>query len=100
MSFTDQKPRIATLEDTKLAWSGAPNGKRFRCYLCNHKFQVGDIYRFVYNPKGINIFTCVQCDGDDVLERFQTLYNDVKKIIETYFWIDVLLPAVKEEHNR
>ena len=46
MSFTDQKPRVATEKHCKTKWSG--DQANFRCYMCGHKFEVGDIWRFVY----------------------------------------------------
>ena len=83
MSFTDQKPRRATEEDLKARWNGNGPGEDFRCYLCGHKFKVGDIWRWVYgdckNFKdpvsgktwGVcNFKICESCDGDDVLDRW------------------------------
>lgn len=80
--FTDGKPRIATEADCKTAWGGHPNGARFRCYLCGHKFRPGDQWRWQYGsgrsvlaPDGrtlgvMNFLVCKDCDGPDVLDRW------------------------------
>ena len=68
--FTDQKRRIATEADCKARWGGEPNGARFRCYLCAHRFVPGDGWRWVYSLKHMNFLTCDACDGDDVKERW------------------------------
>lgn len=80
-SFTDQKRRVATEADCKAPWGGDRTGARFRCYLCGHRFQQGDGWRWVYSSaRGltidgkkfgvINFLTCDACDGDDVLDRW------------------------------
>jgi hypothetical protein len=48
MSDFFNTPKIATEDDTKLRWSGAKPGERFRCVLCGHKFVAGDSYTIVY----------------------------------------------------
>jgi hypothetical protein len=75
MSFIDGKPRIATKEDCSASWGFIKNGERFRCYLCGHKFIVGDYWRFVFMNDGThpgcgNFLVCEKCDGEDVKERF------------------------------
>lgn len=72
MSFADQKPFIVTFADLKRPWAGKRDGSRFRCYLCLKKFEEGDTARFVLNAYG-NFFTCAECDGDDVKERYTTI---------------------------
>ena len=74
MSFTDGKPRVATEADIKMQWSGGKPGQRFRCYLCGHKFAVGDTWRFLYmnGTPGVhcgNALVCEKCDGPDAVER-------------------------------
>ena len=74
-SFTDQKQRIATKEDCEsVLWSGAPNGERFRCALCGHKFSPGDKWRWVYMndlPKSYgNIMVCDNCDHGNVRDKW------------------------------
>jgi len=82
--FTDQKPRIATEEETKASWGGEKNGKKFRCYLCGYQFKVGDQWRFVFatHTGFINFKVCKDCDGDDVLIRWIAANEELK----TRFW--------------
>lgn len=70
MSFTDQKPRIATEKDCNLKWAG--DKKNFRCYMCGHTFLPGDQWRWVCaTHKGTtNFLVCKDCDGEDVLDRW------------------------------
>ncbi len=71
-NFTNQQRRIATEADCKARWGAGAPGAHFRCYLCGHKFKVGDGWRWVYatNRGYINFLTCDDCDGEDVLERW------------------------------
>jgi len=87
MSFTDQKPRVATAEDIKAPWSGVKNGKRFYCMLCGYHFQVGDIWRWVSGGKKhlLNLMVCEKCDGDDVLERWEKWWQDWEHLAKTKF---------------
>ena len=66
MSFMDGKPLVATEKHCK-SWGGSrENGSKFRCYLCGHKFVVGDVWRFQYvnDIKGAygNPLVCENCD--------------------------------------
>lgn len=82
MSFTDQKPRVATASDVAAKWGGESAGERFRCHLCGHKFVEGDAWRWVYANRSFtdavtgkawglpNFLTCVKCDGADVGDRW------------------------------
>lgn len=82
MSFTDQKPRIATEEECRAPWGGEKHGKKFRCYLCGHRLIPGDAWRWVYGAGRkfetddgrtfgvINLMVCAACDGPDVLDRW------------------------------
>jgi hypothetical protein len=87
MSFTDGQQRVATEEDVKAHWGGAANGRRFRCYLCGHKFVVGDKWRFVYangsSPAYGNFIVCSECDNGNVLEKWNKLNEELKK----YWWL-------------
>jgi uncharacterized CHY-type Zn-finger protein len=76
MSFTDQKPRIATEDDCRGLWSGGKNGQYFRCYLCGHKFKPGDYWRWVCSTVYINFLVCGDCDGPDVHERWRSLHEE------------------------
>ena len=86
MSFTDQKPRIATEADVKASWGGAKNGKNFRCYLCGHKFQIGDQYRFVFGQTLGNLMMCQECDTGDVLQKWADLQAEWEKLQNGKFW--------------
>jgi hypothetical protein len=87
-SFTNGKPRIATEEDCKARWGTNRNRHGFRCRLCGHKFQVGDVWRFVLanftgSPlKYGNFLTCIACDGPDVVSRAAAQEIEA----ETRFW--------------
>ena len=86
MSFTDQKPHIATVEDIKAPWSGGKNGKYFRCYLCGHRFREGDQYRFVFGKKLGNLMVCQACDSGDVLKKWSDLQEEWLKLSDSRFW--------------
>jgi len=78
MTFTDQKPRLATKQLCE-TWGGNDKGKRFRCYLCGHKFVPGDIWRWVYSGKYTNFLVCKMCDGDNVLDRWEVANDELKR---------------------
>lgn len=93
MSFTNQKPFVATEEQCRAPWGAVDNGVRFRCYLCGHKFVVGDTVRWVYGNSpspGIraygNILTCVECDGPNIMERFARLMEEFEALADGRFW--------------
>ncbi len=67
--WTDQKPFVASPEDTKKRWGGG-----FVCKMCGHKFISGDTVRWVYanGTAGMgtgNFLVCARCDGPDILDR-------------------------------
>ena len=80
-AWLDGKPQVATEADLQARWSFGKPGENFRCYLCGHKFRVGDIWRFVYSGGvGLMNFTvCETCDGPDVLERWKAHNEDLKR---------------------
>ena len=98
MSFTDQKRREATEDDCKAPWGGFRDGSRFRCYLCGHKFTVGDGFRWVYSAGMkyerddgktvgvINFMTCDTCDGDDVSERWLARNKEFSADMRNKYW--------------
>lgn len=83
MSFTDQKPWVATAKDVKARW-----GSGFHCKLCGHKFKENDIVRFVFgNHSGHtcgNLLVCQYCDGEDVLVRADKSYNEAVKLAKQW----------------
>jgi hypothetical protein len=88
MSFTDQKPRLATEHDLNAKWSGDEPGKRFRCGLCGYKFTLGDTWRWVYAGKiGLsNFIVCDKCDSTDILDKWNNHYNEAKQ--RFWYFID------------
>ena len=86
MSFTDQKARLATEADLQARWGGSTSGKRFRCYMCGHKFILGDVWRWVYGTdcRYGNFIVCGKCNSsnEDVLE-FRRKQEDEA---DTRFW--------------
>ena len=82
--WTNQEQRIATEKDLETRWGFGKPGEYFRCYLCGYKFKVGDKWRFVFSKKWNNFFTCEDCDGPDVLERWSKHIDDLKK---KYWWL-------------
>lgn len=71
MSFTDQKPRVATEKEIHARWGGGDYGVDFYCYLCGHVFQVGDAWRWVYCMDVGNLIVCQPCDTKDILEKWK-----------------------------
>ncbi len=98
MSFIDQKPHIATEAQCAARWSAGKPGEKFRCYLCGHKFVVGDIWRWVFgNTNGQalgNFLVCQKCDGDDVLERYKAAIAEAK---QRFWWLYAEIESWKDE---
>ena len=88
MSFTDGKQFVATEHHCQLRWSGARPGVRFRCGICGHKFEPGDVVRFVYTNNlpgyGGNPLVCATCDGPDVIARWKALCDEAAS---PRFWL-------------
>ena len=84
-NFTNQRPWIVSEDDLKLPWSGSP--KNFRCYLCGHRFKVGDVCRWVFTNLikggGGNPLVCESCDGDDVIDRWVKAREEMR---ERFWW--------------
>ena len=80
--WLDQTPQVATEADCHALWSGSKDGKYFRCYLCGHRFQVGDTWRWVYAEGKPNLLVCASCDGPAVKERWDTMREEAR----TRFW--------------
>jgi len=81
-SFTDQKQRIATEHECHVRYGGVPSGKRFKCYLCAHKFVVGDKWRWVYSLRRgcCSLLVCEACDGtnEEVLDKWEALNKEYR----------------------
>jgi len=86
MNIFERPLRPATEANCKAAWGGGKPGERFRCYLCGHKFAVGDMFRLVYanDRPGTagNFIVCDKCDGPDVVERWVAACKEAA----TRFW--------------
>ena len=84
MSFTDGKPFTATEAQCKGPWLGRPNGELFRCFLCGHKFEPGDVVRWQYtndvSGAGGNPLVCEKCDGpkEVIVEEMREGYAAVR----------------------
>jgi len=87
MSFTDQKPRIATKDDLIAPWSGYKDGSHFYCNLCGRSFIEGDTWRWVYAGKIglVNFKVCSNCDGDDVLDKWKKLWEEWEVLAQGKF---------------
>jgi predicted DNA-binding WGR domain protein len=97
MSWTDQKPLVATEEHLKLRWNGKKNGRGFRCHLCGHRFKVGDVWRWVFSKKYVNFFTCASCDGPDVAERWIKVNEEAR---QKFWWLFEDLEEANREISR
>ena len=80
--FGDARP--VTAAHLKMRWSGSRAGERFRCYLCGHKFKLGDMWRALYandrpGTQG-NILVCGDCDTDDALDRYLALCKTINDV--------------------
>ena len=83
MSFTNQKPFVVTADDLRKWWAGKPNAEWFRCYLCGHKFRVGDTARWVWTGTG-NPMVCKSCDGTNA--EVIAKWNAMRLEARTRFW--------------
>ena len=83
-NFADQKPHTATIDHINAPWGGISGGRRFRCYLCGHKFKVGDVFRWVFcgDVHLTNMLVCQSCDSPDVKEKWKTMHDEA----ENKFW--------------
>jgi len=68
---------------------GGKNGKYFKCALCGHEWKLDEVVRWVYTndmkDAGGNPFVCVDCDGDDVRERWAKMCQEWREI-KKKFW--------------
>lgn len=81
--------RIADESACNARWSGWKPGKKFRCYLCGKKFQVGDEYTQMYtndtpNASG-NPLVCGHCyRAGDAKERWIKMCEEAR---ERFWWL-------------
>lgn len=84
MSFTDGKPFTVTADDLRMPWGGGRSGEYFRCYLCGHRFVVGDVARWQYTNDtpgaGGNPMVCQSCDGtkEQIVEKWKQMHAEQK----------------------
>lgn len=86
---------VVTEQHMKLPWSGSP--KNFRCYLCGHRFQLGERFRMVFVERGpSNVLACADCDGPDaeVQERWEALARRWEERRGIFWWF------IKQERIR
>jgi len=84
MSFTDQKPRVATTEDIKSPWGGHKG--TLRCYLCGHKFKTGQVWRWVFSETHSDFLVCELCDGNDVKDRWIAHVKEYNQLKNGKYW--------------
>lgn len=85
--FTKGCPFRVTEADVQTRWAGQKpgSGTSFLCAWCGHRFQAGDVARWVYtNHKdrliGGNPFICSNCDGDDCVSRLLVKAQEVERV--------------------
>lgn len=84
LNFTDGKPFVVTKDDCARPWNGGEHGKYFRCYLCGHEFEPGDVARWQFTNDtpgaGGNPMVCGKCDGtrEEIIERWKALRAEWK----------------------
>ncbi len=89
MSFVDRKPWVVTQEDVKKSWNSVPNGKAFKCSLCNHRFIVGDTARWECTNDvpgaGGNPLICFDCDRpkEEIVQKMIEL-NKIVRVVEKF----------------
>lgn len=79
-NWTNQEPFVVVEEMLHLNWGGR-GSHIFCCGFCHHRFEVNDEARWVYVEGCPNTFVCKNCDGSDVVERFQERWRTVIKPI-------------------
>lgn len=76
----DGRPWQVTEEDLRKPWYGGKNGKFFRCCMCGHKFELGDVARWQYTNStpgaSGNPLVCAKCDGPDVVQRWASMRKE------------------------
>lgn len=91
-SFTKGLPFLVTADDLRKAWCGARDGRHFRCGLCGHRFQSGDVARWQYTndmpQAGGNPFVCASCDNgfEGTRAKWAALCAEWRDAIDGKFW--------------
>lgn len=98
--WLDGKLHEVEEEHMRLPWNGSP--KNFRCYICGHKFKVGDQFGFrVTNERGGNFMFCGECHGEDgsqLTEKRQASIDEWEQVKEK-FWYFVKNECVRYENE-
>lgn len=86
-----EKPFVVSEGHVAVRWGGHPTSShqtRFRCFLCGHRFAVGDKVRLVRGSllglAGDNPFVCSTCDGEDIIERCRAHQDEGKR---RFWWM-------------
>ena len=86
MGFFDKT--VATEAHVNAPWGG--NKKNFRCRLCGYRLKVGDTFQcYITNGtshKPGNPMVCETCNTEDVLERWDVMWEELEKIKEKFWW--------------
>lgn len=83
--FMDGLPRFVDEATMQMRWGGSNPGARFRCYLCGHRFVVGEIFRWQYVEGAYsNFFVCRGCDSPKVVQKWK---NHVDRLREVAWWL-------------
>ena len=85
MSFTDEKPRIATNELINKYGGQSEKGKYFRCHLCGHKFIDGDYFRWVRVGNRF-IVTCKLDDVSTIEGAWKQRLSQLEEIKQQFWW--------------
>lgn len=104
ISWKDQKPFVVTQRHLDANWNGRHDGSMFRCYLCGHFFELGDVARWLHTNDRTdslpgNPFICGPCDPQDDMKLHQILHERYV-IAETHFWWMSSEPLSKAKYEQ
>ena len=94
MAFTDGKPFLVTEKEMGYAWSGARDGRNFRCHLCGEFFVAGDYAIFVYANSSEspvrcgNFLACATADGPvhGTTPEMLTAAANAEETVRQFYW--------------
>lgn len=91
MSWTDGKPYLVMEDDLTRPWSGAKDGRNFRCQLCGRFFEVGDLLVFIFGSRSRagNFLACSDETGPTHGDRetmLSLLEADWQEVLRGRFW--------------